>query len=308
MAEVKKLSSIEEFKLACISDDVLTDEQVWVLMQKVVLGSEGDVREFAEILHRYRPNLERRFLPNKHWTKEQILEMWPQAKGELRGFQRHLERKSGITANQLGMALQLAEAEFERLKLLPIALENNLLLASIEVEPEKIQDLLKEKCAQAGDSEGSGIDLQSCPEVDKIGEGLKRVSFDFENYEYIRGSLIGQFGNLLGPRYFGKVPAVGCAAGGDWEYPVFFIVYMDHDGVTLRSYIPKNGNTWNHDTESAFGNDEKADANFLVSWVTTNRYDLLFKIIEPNPTDNAEVMFDENEIIKDIEDNVRISP
>ena len=30
------------------------------------------------------------------FTKEEILEMWPQTKGELQGFQRHLERKAGI--------------------------------------------------------------------------------------------------------------------------------------------------------------------------------------------------------------------
>ena len=51
----------------------------------------------------------------KKWTEEEILEMWPQAKGELQGFQRHLEAKAGITAAQLGMALQLAEQEYKRL-------------------------------------------------------------------------------------------------------------------------------------------------------------------------------------------------
>ena len=114
MPETKELS-VEQFKLACISDDVLTDSQVWVLMQNVVLTSEEDVREFAMILHKYRPNLERRFFPNKPWGKDDILKMWPQAVGELRGFQRHLEAKSGLTASQLGMALQLADAEFQRL-------------------------------------------------------------------------------------------------------------------------------------------------------------------------------------------------
>ena len=62
MSADKKLS-VEQFKLACISDNVLTDEQVWVLMQDVVLNSEDDVREFAAILHKYRPILEKRFFP-----------------------------------------------------------------------------------------------------------------------------------------------------------------------------------------------------------------------------------------------------
>jgi len=55
-------------------------------------------------------------MDRKKWSREEILEMWPQAVGELRGFQAHLESRSGITAAQLGMALQLAEEEFKRLK------------------------------------------------------------------------------------------------------------------------------------------------------------------------------------------------
>ncbi len=50
------------------------------------------------------------------WTKDEILKMWPQAEGELIVFQRVLEAKSGLTASQLGMALQLARAEFGKIK------------------------------------------------------------------------------------------------------------------------------------------------------------------------------------------------
>ena len=53
---------------------------------------------------------------NRVWNKKEILEMWPQAAGELLGFRRALEANSGLTAAQLGMALQLANAEFKRLK------------------------------------------------------------------------------------------------------------------------------------------------------------------------------------------------
>lgn len=31
------------------------------------------------------------------WSKEEILKMWPQAVGELRGFQRALEAKAGVS-------------------------------------------------------------------------------------------------------------------------------------------------------------------------------------------------------------------
>ena len=60
MSSDKELT-VEQFKLTCVSDDVFTDEQVWTLMQNVVLTSEEDVREFAAVLHKYRPGLEKRF-------------------------------------------------------------------------------------------------------------------------------------------------------------------------------------------------------------------------------------------------------
>lgn len=116
MPEVQRLT-VEQFKLACVSDDVLTDEQVMVLAKKVVLSSEDDVREFATVVQKYRPNLERRFFPDTPYSKEDILEMWPQSAGELRGLRNHFRRtNTGITAAQLSMALQLAEEEFKRLK------------------------------------------------------------------------------------------------------------------------------------------------------------------------------------------------
>ncbi len=42
--------------------------------------------------------------------------MWPQAAGELRGFANALERgKSGLTAAQLRMAIQMAEELYKTL-------------------------------------------------------------------------------------------------------------------------------------------------------------------------------------------------
>jgi hypothetical protein len=62
MSAGKELT-VEQFKLACVADEEFTDEQVWALMQNVVLSSEEDVKEFALCLHEYRPNLEKRFSP-----------------------------------------------------------------------------------------------------------------------------------------------------------------------------------------------------------------------------------------------------
>lgn len=116
MYELNKLS-VEQFKLACISDDVLTDEQVQILAEHVVIDSEDEVREFVAVIQKYRPNLVKQFFPTIPWTKEEILQMWPQTAGELRGLRNHfMRRNAGITASQLTMALQLAEEEYKRLK------------------------------------------------------------------------------------------------------------------------------------------------------------------------------------------------
>jgi hypothetical protein len=50
---------------------------------------------------------------------------------------------------------------------------------------------------------------------------------------------------------------LGVQVGGDWESPVFFVLYWD--GSKIRGYIPTLGNPWNRTTKQAFGNDEDAD-------------------------------------------------
>src|SRR3989344_2463608 len=187
----------------------------------------------------------------------------------------------------------------ELLELLKSRSKNQVPSASVNVRLEAIVTLLKDKCdlvAEVVDDQSSHINLSCCLEVGRIAEGLKRVTFDFENYGCKTGERIGEYKNLLGPRYFGKIPAVGCAAGGDWEYPVFFIVFLDANGQTLRSYIPKGGNVWNYNTNDAFGNDDESDAKFLEDWAIENLPNIdkvaLARLSE-NVSDNAWVMFDE---------------
>jgi hypothetical protein len=45
---------------------------------------------------------------------------------------------------------------------------------------------------------------------------------------------------------------LGVSAGGDWEVAIFYIIYWD--GKKLRAYIPTDGNPWNTDLKSAYGN------------------------------------------------------
>ncbi|AEO93613.1 gp354 [Bacillus phage G] len=77
----------------------------------------------------------------------------------------------------------------------------------------------------------------------KISEDLDKIEFDFENTDCLETENIGDF-------YY--MPVV---AGGDWEHPVFFIIYFD-DEDTVRAYIPEDGNVYNIKMKSAFGNHE----------------------------------------------------
>ena len=47
---------------------------------------------------------------------------------------------------------------------------------------------------------------------------------------------------------------LGINAGGDWEYPVFFIVY--YDGKEFRAYSPKVGNVFNINNNEAVRNND----------------------------------------------------
>lgn len=85
-----------------------------------------------------------------------------------------------------------------------------------------------------------------------LAEGLK-VEFDFENFEMESERRT----DLLGYRDLGGLTVWGMSAGGDWEFPVFFVVY--YDGKKLRAYVPRHGNPWNSTTKQAYGNDVDAD-------------------------------------------------
>jgi hypothetical protein len=95
---------------------------------------------------------------------------------------------------------------------------------------------------------------------DELGKDLK-VEFDGENFETYDGK-----SELMGVHTLDNdLTFWGMSAGGDWEYPVFFLIYWD--GKKLRGYVPTDGNPWNTATKQAFGNDGAADfANAKKRW------------------------------------------
>jgi len=97
---------------------------------------------------------------------------------------------------------------------------------------------------------------------------LNKISFDYENVGSGPESLLCDSENndmkdIMGFKTLDNgLTFLGLQAGGDWEHPIFFIVYSD--GSQLRAYIPEKGNVFNTDTKQAFGNDEEADAKNLL--------------------------------------------
>lgn len=132
---------------------------------------------------------------------------------------------------------------------------------------------------------------------ERLGFDLK-VKFDFENFDHGENLTAPQ--GLLG---FQTLPnglqILGCRAGGDWEHPVYFIIYWD--GKKLRLYVPTRGNPWNTDTREAYGNNDVADtANAHKRWPDSFPKD---GYAEPD-----DFVFDPREILEDIQERIQPMP
>lgn len=136
--------------------------------------------------------------------------------------------------------------------------------------------------------------------VESFGSDIK-VKFDLENFGCNGGTPDG----LLGyQKLKNGLVFCGFRAGGDWEHPVFFIVYWD--GKKLRAYVPTDGNPWNTTTKEAYGNDGEADFKNAMKRYPWMKEDFkerqaefedeeLEEIVEPD-----EFCFDSDEIRSDI--------
>jgi hypothetical protein len=191
-----------------------------------------------------------------------------------------------------------------------------------EIEPEKLWELFQQKVQGLKDnpdcdSEEGYISPYDFQNIDKIGEDLKKVQFDFENCEYEHQNEWGKWEGMLGYRKEYPLSYIGAMAGGDWEYPVYFIIYLDQDGKTFRAYIPKDGNQWNHDTKAAFGSaselgfGENADPDFVKKWVKKNRPDIVASCVDfdeefDGEGDACEIMFNKDAIRRDIKNRIEV--
>ena len=52
---------------------------------------------------------------------------------------------------------------------------------------------------------------------------------------------------------FEGTPVMWFGAGGDWEAPLAFCIYLGEDNK-IHVYVPREGNCYNKETNAAFGN------------------------------------------------------
>jgi len=122
---------------------------------------------------------------------------------------------------------------------------------------EKIRQVAVPLMDEEWDEPGLRGEILAVTNNAQIKKDLK-IEFDFENFECEAGEGYNGTKSVTGLRTLPNgLTHIGCSAGGDWEIPVFFIVYWD--GQKLRAYIPTKGNPFNRTKKQAYGNDEQAD-------------------------------------------------
>lgn len=118
-----------------------------------------------------------------------------------------------------------------------------------ELQSEKMQRYVGDEIDYYDDNEviegyiHNCVGYGDCP----ANKDVQKIDFDFENSEFHRRGALSD-----GTEY------LWCFAGGDWESPVYFVLYLDPDN-RIRAYIPKDGNTYCHKCKSAWGTCECND-------------------------------------------------
>lgn len=87
---------------------------------------------------------------------------------------------------------------------------------------------------------------------EQIRDDLSKIQFDFENYSSPNSPETPA--DIMGWHTLDNgFSFLGMWAGGDWEQPVYFILYWD--GKKVRGYVPEAGNTFNPKYRTAFGSE-----------------------------------------------------
>lgn len=96
-----------------------------------------------------------------------------------------------------------------------------------------------------------------------------KINLDQENVDYCGTFLTPGAEDLSEFEMLGDFPVAWVAAGGDWELPLIYVLYIGDKGE-LRAYIPKDGNAYNHKEKCAYGSEE--DEEFMENFDEEKEY------------------------------------
>ena len=89
-----------------------------------------------------------------------------------------------------------------------------------------------------------------------ISKDLAKINFDLENCTRPDDANFANYPagfRMLAPDF----PAFFVNAGGDWEFPICFVLYWD--GKQVRGYIPNAGNVYNRTEKCAYGSENEVE-------------------------------------------------
>lgn len=90
-----------------------------------------------------------------------------------------------------------------------------------------------------------------------VEKDVNKIDFDFENIAF-DGRNFSSYSDDKSSYDIHTLPNglvyCLCSAGGDWEVPVSFILYIDPNNQ-LRAYVPENGNVYNKEFKCAYGSE-----------------------------------------------------
>lgn len=92
----------------------------------------------------------------------------------------------------------------------------------------------------------------------KIRKDLSKVDFSPENISFNSNEFFSSLTDINEYKIITLENGLTfclCCAGGDWETPVYFIIYIDNENY-LRAYIPSHGNTYDLKTKEAYRSDD----------------------------------------------------
>jgi len=116
-------------------------------------------------------------------------------------------------------------------------------LAEPNATEEDIINLLKKEF---------GDDYLDYSPLDALPESDLKITFDSENFGTPWSKYESSRRDTGWYEINGTTVAL-CWAGGDWERPVWFAVYVEHGGKRLRAYIPTVGNCFDIYCKTALG-------------------------------------------------------